>query len=531
MRFGLRLHPITRKRLRRFRTLKRGYWSFWTLCLLYLVSLSAELLCNNVPLYVRCRGKSYFPVFRFYPDDTFTGSGRLTRPDYKAINDSSDFRREPGNRMLFPPIPFGPYEVVEPDDIQVPDHITLELRPEPRLASIDIDSDFRIVRETGAAAFFPDRSGLPGLLLTEHWRLPPTIQSAVAQRFANRNAARVTATEAAHDGSDRAEFYLAPFTARQRPPATVRLSLREPGDGLEDTIVLTFAGDGRVLRDPTGTWPRIAEPGRALLLELVRQAFAESADEKPLTVGGVRYRARASREQIHFPFRPVAGHWLGLDGAGRDVLARVLYGLRTSMSFGLILVSCALCFGTLMGAVQGYFGGWIDITGQRLIEIWSALPFLYIMILMGSVYGRSFGILVVCYGLFNWIGMSYYMRAELLRLRRQPFVEAARCLGLPTWKIVFRHVLPNALVPLITLFPFSLVGAIGALAALDYLGFGLPPPTPSWGELLHQAQTYRWAWWLILYPSLALFAVILLGVFVGEGVRNAFDPRKYARLV
>ena len=119
-----------------------------------------------------------------------------------------------------------------------------------------------------------------------------------------------------------------------------------------------------------------------------------------------------------------------------------------------------------------------------------------------------------------------YLQQLFLRLRKQPFVEAAKCLGLPAWAIVLRHILPNALVPLITFFPFSLVGAIGSLAALDYLGFGLPPPTPSWGELLQQAQQFRWAWWLILYPSLALFVVMLLGVMIGEGVRNAFDPRR-----
>jgi microcin C transport system permease protein len=182
------------------------------------------------------------------------------------------------------------------------------------------------------------------------------------------------------------------------------------------------------------------------------------------------------------------------------------------------------------GAVQGYYGGIIDITGQRLIEIWSALPFLYIMILMGSVFGRSFILLLFCYGIFNWIGISYYVRAEFFRLRKQAFVEAAQLMGISSWKIMVRHIMPNAMVPVITFFPFSLVGAIGSLAALDYLGFGLPAPTPSWGELLSQAQQYRWAWWLILYPSLALFIVMLLGVFIGEGIRNAFDPRRYSRL-
>jgi microcin C transport system permease protein len=185
--------------------------------------------------------------------------------------------------------------------------------------------------------------------------------------------------------------------------------------------------------------------------------------------------------------------------------------------------------GTLIGAVQGYFGGRLDLLGQRLTEIWDNLPFLYVIMLLGSVFGRSLLLLLVCYGLFNWIGISYYMRAEFLRLRKQPFVEGALCLGLPAGKIMFRHILPNALVPIITFAPFSLIGAVNALAALDFLGFGLPPPTPSWGELLAQAQEFKWAWWLALYPGLALFVVILLCVFIGEGVRNAFDPRRFSR--
>ncbi|MCE2488102.1 MAG: ABC transporter permease subunit, partial [Desulfurellaceae bacterium] len=154
----------------------------------------------------------------------------------------------------------------------------------------------------------------------------------------------------------------------------------------------------------------------------------------------------------------------------------------------------------------------------------------YVIILMGSVFGRSFGLLLFIYAIFNWISISYYMRAEFLKLRQTAFVEAARCLGIPSFRIIVRHILPNSLVPIITFFPFSLVGAIGALSALDYLGFGLPPPTPSWGELLSQAQVHTDAWYLIVYPFAALFSVILLGVFVGEGVRSAFDPRSASRL-
>jgi microcin C transport system permease protein len=277
-------------------------------------------------------------------------------------------------------------------------------------------------------------------------------------------------------------------------------------------------------------WPKLSEGAQKEILKNVQNRFFGPLDNLRLKANGRLYTVIFDKEDVRFPFRPVKGHIMGIDGAGRDVFARVLYGLRTSMTFGLLLVFASMVLGIVTGALQGYYGGAVDLTGQRLIEIWSALPFLYIMILMGSVYGRSFPLLLLCYGMFNWIGISYYMRAEFLRLREQPFVEAAKCMGIASHKIIFKHILPNGLVPVVTFFPFSLVGAIGALAALDYLGFGLPPPTPSWGELIFQAQQFRWAWWLILYPSLALFTVMLLGVFVGEGIRNAYDPKRYQRL-
>ena len=187
-------------------------------------------------------------------------------------------------------------------------------------------------------------------------------------------------------------------------------------------------------------------------------------------------------------------------------------------------------FGVVVGAVEGYFGGVADLALQRFTEIWSALPFLYVMIFLGSTLGRSFGVLLVSYAVFNWITVSYYMRAEFLRLRSLPFVDAAKTLGFSHLSIIFSHVLPNALTPLITLFPFLLMGAIGSLAALDFLGFGLPPMTPSCGELLNQAQQFRGAWWLVVFPGAALFLVMLLAVLVGEGLRDAFDPRQQSKL-
>ena len=234
--------------------------------------------------------------------------------------------------------------------------------------------------------------------------------------------------------------------------------------------------------------------------------------------------------EVSFPFRPVPEHPFGIDAGGRDVYARVVHGMRIALVFGLVLAFLGMLFGLVIGAIEGYFGGKTDILLQRFTEIWSAMPFLYVMIFIGSTMGRSFGVLLGCYAIFNWITVSYYMRAEFLRLRSRTFVEAAKVQGLSTARIIFVHILPNALTPLITLFPFLLMGAIGSLAALDFLGFGLPPMTPSCGELLNEAQQFRSAWWLILFPSAALFIVMLATVLVGEGLRDAFDPRQEARL-
>jgi microcin C transport system permease protein len=511
--------------------MRRAYWSLWLLVGLYVVSLCSEVICNDVPLYVRFNGRGYFPVFRFQPESEFTGSDRETRPNYKRLLRQDLFAATPGNFMIFPPVPFGPYEIIEPDQIEIPDVVRVGLEPSGRVGAVNVRPDYRVAYSRAADVFLRPSADEPaGEVLTAVWEIPASVRDAVSRRFANEASPAVSvAVSRATDGLQ-AELCLSPYEVRARAPDTVRILFREVTRGRGTARELVFSPAGEPDESSRETWESWPESVRAELAPLILQRVAHAVEDAYVTLDGLRYRVRFDREEVRYPFRPVGRHWLGLDSSGRDVLARVLYGLRTSMTFGLILVVCSIALGILVGAVQGFFGGWIDLFTQRGIEIWSALPFLYVMILLGSVYGRSLILLIVCYGLFNWIGMSYYMRAEFLRLRRQPYVEAARCLGLPARRIIFRHILPNALIPVVTFFPFSLVGAVSALAALDYLGFGLPPPTPSWGELLHQAQQFRWAWWLILYPSLALFTVMLLGVFIGEGVRNAYDPRRYSRM-
>lgn len=523
----------------RLKEMKRAYISLWVIIILYVISLGAELICNDTPLYVNYKDRSYFPVFKYYPDDTFTGSGKQTRPDYHAINNSPDFAQISENYMVFPPIAFGPYASVNPESIDVADLVTVRFKSMPMIGTVNVRQDFSIARSASFGPFIgrTDKE-VRNLRLTDFFNIPESIRRAVSARFRNESIAAVSTETKSADGKEMI-ISLATFSKRTKSPKTVRLTFKEmlpegrpdAGHGYEITFDRELNRRSQSSTQPgTNLWPKLSESAKEEILTGVASRFSGFLDNLRLTANGRLYTVIFDKEDIRFPFRPVKGHLMGIDGAGRDVFARILYGLRTSMSFGLLLVFASMVVGIVTGALQGYYGGAVDLTGQRLIEIWSALPFLYIMILMGSVYGRSFPLLLICYGMFNWIGISYYMRAEFLRLRKQPFVEAAKCMGIGSHKIIFKHILPNGLVPVVTFFPFSLVGAIMALAALDYLGFGLPPPTPSWGELIFQAQQFRWAWWLILYPSLALFTVMLLGVFVGEGIRNAYDPKRYQRL-
>lgn len=523
-------NPMAQKRYQRFKSMKRAYFSFWALVLLYGISLFSELLCNSVPLYVHFNGQSFFPVVQFYAEDVFTGSGRHTRPDYKELAKRPAFADNPDNYMVFPPIPYGPYEDIDPAGLSVSENVTLRLRPVPHVGSVDIGKNYSVVR-ANFFSFFVDRPAgrIAGIRLDRYFDFPPALQQALSRRFANKPAPR-RRFSIEGPGKPAVKVVLASYSPRERPPDSIRLLFEELPDQRREPVSISFAPSLHPEPPVADIWQKIGEDDKGVVLSLVEKRFEQAVPDYRLLVGKRQYLASFVKEEVQFPYPPVEGHIMGIDSAGRDVLARILYGLRISLSFGLLLVASTMGLGILAGAVQGYYGGRIDITAQRLTEIWSAIPFLYVMILMGSIYGRSFALLLVCYGLFNWVGISYYVRAEFLNLRTRPFVEAAKCMGVPSYKIIFTHIMPNALVPVITFFPFSLVGAIGALAALDYLGFGLPPPTPSWGELLFQAQQYRWAWWLILYPSLALFTVMLMGVFVGEGVRDAYDPKHYTRL-
>lgn len=365
----MKLSPLNQRRWQNFKRNRRAFWSLIIFSVLFGLSLFAEVLANDKPIYVSYRGESFFPIYNFYPETAFGG----------------DLRTEAVYR--------------------------------------DIEIQCLIV--TG------------GLL--DCWDDP---EGFIAD---------------AEDGEI-------------------------DGEKIEK---------GRII------WP------------LIPYSYT--------TINDIDGTA---------PSAPDAKHWLGTDDTARDVLARVIYGFRLSIFFTLIVTSCATVIGILAGAVQGYFGGWTDLIFQRVIEIWTSTPQLYIIIILFAILGRSFWLLVFLTILFGWPALVGVVRAEFLRARNLEYVRAAKALGVSNWTIMFRHMLPNAMVATLTMLPFIITGTISTLASLDFLGFGLPSSAPSLGEMALQAKQNIQAPWLG-FTAFSVFAIMLsLLVFIFEGVRDAFDPRK-----
>ena len=341
----LKLNPLTVKKLRRFRSIRRGYWSFWIFAALIVASLGAELLVNDRALVVSYQGHLYFPIYGDPLPGTTFGLDYDYETDYRELT-RRFVARGAGDWLLLPPVPYGPY-------------------------STDLRSDA-----------FP------------------------------------------------------PF-----PPS---------------------------------------------------------------------WRDR---------------HFLGTDTVGRDVVARLVYGFRIAIFFSLGLLVANYVIGVSIGCTMGYFGGRFDLFFQRVIEIWSNVPFLYVIIILSSIVVPSFWMLILIMAAFGWIGITWTMRTVTYKERERDYVAAARVLGASHGRIIFRHILPNTVAVIVTFAPFSVSSGIVALTSLDYLGFGLPPPTPSWGELLQQGWAYMSAWWLVSSVVSAMVITLVTVTFIGEAVREAFDPK------
>jgi microcin C transport system permease protein len=226
------------------------------------------------------------------------------------------------------------------------------------------------------------------------------------------------------------------------------------------------------------------------------------------------------------PSPPEGDNLLGTDDRGRDMVARLLYGFRLSIFFALIVAALSSAFGVLYGAIQGYFAGWTDIGMERFKEIWGAMPVLYMLIIFSSLFSPNFWLLVILIGIFSWLGIAAYVRAEFLKNRTLDYVRAARALGQSNRMIMWRHILPNSLTPVVTLIPFEMAGAVSALTSLDFLNLGMPLGTPSLGELLGEGKENLYAWWIVVPTFAVLVGMLLLLILIGDALRDALDPRK-----
>jgi microcin C transport system permease protein len=362
---GFELSPLNARRWRNFKANRRGYWSLWVFLVLFVISLGAEFIANDRPIYLRVDGKNYFPVFVTYPDTDF-GDVFGTAADYRDPHLQAYLAKRHAVQ-IWPPIPFSYDTIVS---------------------------------------------------------RPPS-----------------------------------PFPSKP-------------------------------------TW----------LLDAKDCAFA--AKNGYGQCGSLEY------------------NWLGTDDIGRDVLARLIYGFRISVLFGLILTAVSSLIGVAAGAVQGFFGGWTDLLFQRFIEIWTSVPELYLLLIISSVLAPGFFVLLGILLLFSWTRLVGLVRAEFLRGRNFEYIMAARALGVSNRVIMFRHLLPNAMVATTTMLPFIMSSSVMTLTALDFLGFGLPAGDPSLGELLSQGKANVQAPWLGLTGFFAVAIMLSLFIFIGEAVRDAFDPRK-----
>lgn len=234
----------------------------------------------------------------------------------------------------------------------------------------------------------------------------------------------------------------------------------------------------------------------------------------------------SNKDVYEYPAPPSDINIMGTDDRGRDVFTRLLYGYKYSIGYAFLVWLLSTIIGVGFGGIMGYFGGKVDFFGQRLVEVFSTVPVFLLLLTLISIFKPTLTLLIFISSIFGWMGISYYARGEFLKNRKQEFVEAARSMGATTPRIIIKHILPNSLGPIITMAPFAIAGGISGLASLDYLGFGLTVPTPSWGELLNQAHAnFTIAWWLAAFPSAAIFISLFLLVLVGDGVRDALDPK------
>lgn len=449
----IRLDPITRRRLARFRRIKTGYYSLLILLVAIVLSIFAAYLAESRALFVWYNGRAFFPTFQYFSMSTF-----------------------------HQPAPAG-------------------------WQGVDLETDyFRLKREWQVERFFYNREASqagnnPQALAALKAKYPNIGNYVVMPMIPwDPYQSDFWYNEVLHD-------IQVQLDGRNRDGAE-RLAreggLDELADAIHSGAIDAMLKDRK--KSPSGELSGLAQTGALASLAALGQVAPNPPD-----------------------FR--RGHYFGTDGQGRDVASRLLYGFRISIFFALFLTLAGQVIGTIIGSLQGYLGGRFDLISQRIVEVLISIPFLYVVIILASLFAPTFWLLLGIMAIFQWITITFYMRTEMYREKTREYCMAAKSYGASGWRIVFRHLLPNCLTPLVTFTPFAVVGAIFALTGLDYLGYGLPAPTPSWGEMMDQALQLenRDKLWLTLAPFGAITVTLVLVVFIGESVREAFDPKQYSK--
>jgi microcin C transport system permease protein len=418
--------PITLKRVKRFKRIKRGYWSFRIVVTLFVVSWFLELLVSGKALAIYYNGNLAFPAFAEWSNKA------LFFTDIPSFNKRNDF-----GQLGESAVDYRRFDAVAED---------------PSLLAKEIAER--------KAALATDRAGL---------KAPGPDAKGYEKRAFEREKEKLKRHEA-----DIAEL-------------EANLKVFESGSAWCIMPVYPYGPSD------------------------LRHELEKQPPNAPSIAQGIP---------------------LGTDVSGRDIVPLLLYGFRISLAFALMVAVCGYAFGVIVGGIQGYYGGWTDIGTQRFVEIWGSIPFLFTIMIIASIVTPTFVLLaILMIVLRSWLGITYYVRGEFYREKSKDYVQAAIGAGVSDWKIIVKHILPNSLVPVVTFAPFGIVAYIGSLVSLDYLGFGLPPGTPSWGALLRQGlENVKFYPHLTIIPVVALAVTLFMVVMIGEAVREAFDPKVFSRL-
>lgn len=475
-----KLDPLTQKRIQRFRQIKRANISFLLLIGTLVVALIAEILINKRPLIMAVDGRLYFPIYgklNYNKDFNFEENDN-SEVNYRKFK---KFLKETKRGWLFMPIV--PYDAFEIDKAEAPLSLSFASNPVLGLALNKTDS---VPTDIRTDYFWVGLGSIDGIKQTAE----DGTRTYTWVKYSNTGSAESGVKPVISDFPSKDKGYIGIAWNKKSPMESELHS---------DYTWLKVGTDNNVIAQPDGTYTWL------------------------------RYASGANGE-IYHPLPPSFKnrHFLGTDRIGRDILARLVYGYRIAIAFSLIYVFITFFIGIVIGVLMGYYGGSFDTIFQRFIEIWQQIPFLYMVMILSAIFAPSFAIFLLIFVLFGWTAKTWTARAMTYRERERDYILAARSMGANTWRIVSVHIIPNIIVIILTSLPFAISGGISSLTSLDFLGYGLRPPTPSWGELLQVGiATFKEAPWILSSITVAMVCILVMITFIGEGLRDAFDPRRF----